>query len=93
MKELMARRREVVSLGMELEEWTLNGCIAQFGVGDDWATLYIAMSENPGRGDATQLLLEAKEHYEAQGKKVGGSVAINPAMRHIYEKLGYEEYR
>lgn len=78
---------------MALDRWSLGDCEAQFGIGDDWATLYVILSQNPGHGEATRLLLKAKNHYEGQGKKVGGTIALNPAMRHIYEQLGYEEYQ
>jgi hypothetical protein len=34
----------------------------------------------------------AKEYYEKQGKKVGGTVALHPAISKIYKKLNYIEY-
>ena len=79
-------------LGMYLDEWKVDSCIAHFGIGDNWATLYDIESESPNNGHATTLLAEAKCFYEKSGKKVGGSVALNPAMKKIYKKLGYIEY-
>lgn len=86
-------KRELVTvLGMELERWTHESCVAQFGVGEDWATLYDIESGEPGKGHATALLTEAKAHYEAAGKKFGGTVALNDRMRAIYQRLGITEY-
>lgn len=79
---------------MELEQWTHESCVANFGVGDDWATVYDIQSTDEGKGHATQLLIEARHHYNAiQGKKFGGSVALNYRMRNIYKRLGIEEYK
>jgi hypothetical protein len=77
---------------MDLEEWRHESCVARFGVGDDWATLYEIRSRNEGKGHATALLTDAKRHYEAAGKSFGGSVALNPRMRAIYQRLGIREY-
>ena len=80
-------------LGMELDEWKIDSCIAHFGVGNDWATLYDIQSDNQGKGHATTLLAEAKSFYQKAGRKIGGTVALNPRMRKIYKKLGYVEYK
>jgi len=77
---------------MELEEWTHKSCVADFALGEDWATLYDIESTEEGQGHATELLTEAKRFYEAQGKTFGGSVALNATMQHIYRKLGITEY-
>ena len=77
---------------MDLDQWKYESCKAEFGVGEDWATLYSIKSEQDGKGHATALLLEAKKYYEEQGKKVGGNVALNEKMRHIYKKVDYIEY-
>jgi hypothetical protein len=79
-------------LGMELEQCRYRSCTAEFGVGEDWATLALIESTEPGKGHATALLKAAKEHYEAQGKRFGGSVALNERMRAIYRRLGIREY-
>ena len=78
---------------MELDQWKNKSCVAEFGVGDDFATLYSIESKEEGKGHATELLLEAKSFYEAQGKKVGGDVALNDRMARLYNKVGYEEYK
>lgn len=90
MTQLLPTKVDV--LGMPLERWKYESCIAEFGVGDDWATLYSIASSEPGKGHATYLLLEAKKYYEALGKKVGGDVALNERMRGLYKKVGYPEY-
>lgn len=84
--------KQVSTMGMLLDEWKMESCVAHFGIGDDWATLYDIESKEEGKGHATKLLQAARQHYEAQGKKFGGSVALNPVMRHIYQKLGIQEY-
>ena len=85
-------KRNVNVLGMELDRWTHKSCCGDFGVGENWATLYSIESKKEGRGDATELLRRAKIEYERQGKVVGGTIALNPKMRKIYNKLGYIEY-
>ena len=80
-------------LGMWLNEWRIDSCIAHFGVGKDWATLFYIESSIEGRGHASTLLAEAKNYYESKNKKVGGSVALNPKMKHLYKKLKIKEYK
>ena len=80
-------------MGMELERWTYMSCSADFGVGNNWATLYLIESSDRNKGHATYLLREAKNHYEKLGKTFGGTVALNPIMESIYLKLGIKEYR
>ena len=84
--------REVNIAGMILIEWSYMSCIAHFATGDDWATLYDIKSKEQGKGHATELMKQAKIYYEKQGKKVGGTVALNNAMRKLYKKLNYHEY-
>ena len=79
-------------MGMCLDRWNVDSCEAEFGVGDTWATLYGIQSGLKGKGHATKLLVEAKAYYEGQGKEFGGSVALNPVMKYIYEKLKIKEY-
>jgi hypothetical protein len=38
---------------MELDEWTYKSCKAEFGVGDDWATLCYIASKKEEQGHAT----------------------------------------
>ena len=84
--------KEVNILSMPMEEWTHKSCTAHFCIGDDWATLSNIESQERNKGHATELLTEAKKHYQAQGKKFGGTVALNDVMKHIYQKLEIEEY-
>ena len=79
-------------LGMEVEEWRHKSCIAHFGIGKNFATLYDIKSKQEGQGHATELLKAAKNYYEAQNFEFGGSVALNDRMRKLYKKLGIKEY-
>lgn len=79
-------------MGMKLDQWTNKSCVANFGIGDDWATLYDIQSNEESKGHATELLKKAKEYYEKKGKRFGGSVALNERMRKIYKRLKIKEY-
>lgn len=80
-------------LGMKLDEWKVDSCIAHFGVGYNWATLFDIWSDERNKGHATKLLKVAKEYYESQKKVVGGTIALNPIMSKIYDKLKIKEYK
>jgi len=84
--------KKVTELGMELDEWCHESCLAHVGVGKDWATIYRIESLHEGRGHATELLLDMKNYYERQGKVFGGSVALNDRMARLYEKCKIKEY-
>lgn len=84
--------KPVKILGADLIEWTYRSCTAGFGIGDDWATLCHIESTEPGKGHATHILTTAKKLYESQGKKFGGSIALNARMRRLYQHLEIEEY-
>ena len=86
-------RKKVNIMGMELDEWTNKSCVAHFGLGTDWATLYDIESKEPGKGHATELLTKAKKFYENRGKCFGGDVALNDRMRKIYQRLNITEYQ
>ena len=75
-----------------LELWVYKSCEAEFGVGKDWATLYLTESKDEGKGHATTLLLAAKKYYEDKGLIFGGSVALNMRMKGLYQKCGIREY-
>ena len=79
-------------MGMEQERWRWKSCTADFGVGDDRAILYDIRSKKEGKGHATELLTQAKKHYEEQTKKVMGSIALNSRIRKIYKRLEIKEY-
>lgn len=85
-------KRSIVNvLGMELERWEYESCVADFGVGDTWATLYMIQTIDQGKGHASELLISAKKYYEDLGKKFGGSVALNKRISKLYKKLEIEE--
>ena len=84
--------KKVNVMGMDMEEWTHKSCVVEVAEGDDWATIYGVISKERGKGHATELLTEMKKYYTSQGKRFGGTVALNKAMKHIYEKLGITEY-
>jgi len=87
----MNHKTEIV-MGMPLEIWKHESCEAQIAEGPDWATVYSIESADKGNGHAQALLTEAKKYYEGRGLRFGGSVALNPAMQHIYQKLNIHEY-
>ena len=91
----MKPKQEII-LGMPLDIWKFKSCEAHFGVGkengEEFATLYDIVSKEPGKGHAHELLTKAKAHYKEQGRKVGGTIALNDKMRFLYRKVGIEEY-
>lgn len=84
--------QDVNVMGMPLVRWSYKGCEVDFGIGEDFATIYSVESKDKGKGYATKLLGVAKAFYEHNGKKFGGTVALNDTMAHIYKKLNIEEY-
>lgn len=90
------KQEEVEQLGMALIRWSHESCIAHFAVGEQdgeqFATLYDIVSREEGRGHATQLLIAAKDQYEREGRRFGGTVALNDRMHKIYKHLGITEY-
>jgi GNAT superfamily N-acetyltransferase len=84
---------QVVVAGLVMERWTHMSCVADVAVGPDWATLYLITSGERRQGHATAVLEAARAYYEGQGKRFGGSVALNEAMARLYQKLGIHEYR
>ena len=83
---------EVKVLGMLLDEWQYESCMAHCATGKDWATLYDIESSQENKGHATKLLLAMKEYYESKGLKFGGDIALNQRMRQLYQKCGITEY-
>jgi len=72
--------------------WKYLSCEAEVGSREDWATVYLIESKEPGKGHATTLLLAMKKYYEAKGLRFGGSVALNMRMRRLYQKCQIHEY-
>jgi hypothetical protein len=85
--------KKINSMGMILDEITHKSCVAQIGAKEDFATIYSINSSDPGKGHCTELLQQAKLHYESQGKVFGSSVALNERMRRILGKLDISEYK
>lgn len=92
------KRKEIKSVGMPLVQYKANHVqvIVAEGVenGRKWATIYEVVCEpnfrNQGR---TQAVLSAlKRKYEAEQYEFGSTVALNPTMAHILEKLKIKEY-
>ena len=91
-------RKEIKSLGMPLVKYKANHVqvIIAEGVenGRKWATIYEAVCEpnfrNQGRTQAVLSVLKRK--YEADQYEFGCTVALNPTMAHILEKLKIKEY-
>ena len=84
--------KKINRMGMSLDEWTHESCIATIGEGENWATIYSITSKEKGRGHGTELLIEMKKYYETQGKTFGSSVALSGAMKHLLTKLNIPEY-
>ena len=84
--------KKVTIFGMNLDEVLHKSCIAHFGIGDDWATLYDIESADQGKGHATELVKMAKEYYTSNGKKFGSTPALSVAMKKILIKLDVPEY-
>ena len=90
--QLKVKPKPVDVLGMVLDEWKYQSCLAHCATGDSWATLYDIESKEPNTGHATILLQAMKLHYEHLGLKFAGSVALNEQMKRLYHKCGIEEY-
>lgn len=80
-------------LGMELDACSHESCVALvYDGGEDWATIYIIESQNPGQGHATELLAQMKDYYNERGKKLSSSVALNTRMRYLLNQLNIPEH-
>jgi len=88
----MMKPQIVTVLGMPMDEWQYESCLAHCATGEGWATIYDIQSEEEGKGHATTLLLAMKKYYEGKGLRFGGSVALNNRMRRLYQKCGIKEY-
>ena len=88
----MNPEKEII-LGMELDVWRHESCVAEVATGDTWATLYLIVSEQPGKGHATELLKQIKAFYEDQGLEFTSSIALNQRMSGILGKLKIKEWR
>ena len=80
------------TMGMDVEICTFESCRATIGIGPSWATIYSMESKEPGKGHGNSLIIQMRNHYEAQGKKFGSTVALSKAMKHLLEKHNIVEY-
>ena len=67
-----------------------NGVEALVAEGEGWATIYTVESTDRGKGYCQQLLCKLKEIYK--DVRFGCTVALNPTMKHILNKLQIIEY-
>lgn len=67
-----------------------NGVKAIVAEGKNWATVYTIESSNPNKGYCQQLLSSLKRIYK--DVDFGCTVALNPTMKHILQKLNIKEY-
>jgi len=84
------KKEEINIMGLELVRWTHKSCEVDIAEGIKWATIYRVESREQGKGHATELLGFLKNYYKS--KRFGGSVALSPAMKHLYQKLQIKEY-
>lgn len=82
--------KDVEIMGMPLKVYKWKSCQAEVGEEKNWATVYSIASQEQGKEHATELLKLLKYIY--RDKTFGGTVALNPTMKHLYEKLGIKEY-
>lgn len=73
-------------MGMDLTVAEHKGVVISLGEGDDWVSIYSCISIEEGRGNTQEAIAIIKNDYK--GKELCGSVPLNDAMKHIYDKLG-----
>lgn len=86
-------RQEIKNiLWMRLLEVEHKSCIAHFWFDEKekWITLYDINTKNQWKWEAQKLLLLVKSAFE--NYKFWWTVALTPAMKHIYNKLNILEY-
>ena len=84
--------KPIESMGMKLTQATYKSCTANIGLGKDWATIYSISSSDEGKGHCQILCKYLKDFYNECGKVFGSTVALNPTMKHILQKLEIVEY-
>lgn len=77
-------------------QFKLDGCVATVAINEleKWATVYFieTIPSMRNKGLATELMKYLKINLEGKGYRFGGTVALNPAMKRVYEKSGVTEY-
>ena len=86
------KKKIVNVLGMTQLEVVHKKCVAYFwfSIKEKWITLFYICSTNPWKWEAQELLNQIKKDFD--WFNIGGTVALNDTMRHIYKKLNIKEY-
>ena len=87
------QRFEVNSLGMKLDGWKYESCIANVGTGEDFATIFYIESEEKNKCHATILIKIMSKIYTDEGKSFATSIALSDPMKHLVKKLNLKEYK
>jgi len=61
------------------------GVLITLAEGRDWVSIYSCESSNRGKGEVQEAIRIIKVDF--QGKKLCGSIPLNPTMKHIYDKM------
>lgn len=79
---------------VQLYKWKYCRAMVYENLPEKWATVSLIEThpEHRNQGQATEMMLFLKKMYEKNGFKFGGTVALNPAMKRVYEKTGIKEY-
>lgn len=75
-------------MGMETIDAYYKGVFMNLAEGHDWVSIYLCESKNKGKGEVQEMIKLLREDFK--GKKVCGSVPLNPVMKHIYDKCGVD---
>ena len=82
------RYEKYSEMGMETINAFYKGVFMNLAEGDDWVSIYLCESKNKGKGEVQEMIGLLREDF--RGKKVCGSVPLNPVMKHIYDKCNGE---
>ena len=82
------RYEKYSEMGMETINAFYKGVFMNLAEGDDWVSIYLCESKNKGKGEVQEMIGLLREDF--RGKKVCGSVPLNPVMKHIYDKCNVE---
>lgn len=82
------RYKQVHSMGMDLIEARYKGVFMQLAEGDDWVSIYLVESSNPGKGEVQQMIDIIRGDYPT--KRLTASAPLNDVIKHIFDKKGVE---
>lgn len=74
--------------GMETINAFYKGVFMNLAEGGDWVSIYLCESKNKGKGEVQEMIELLRDDFK--GKKICGSVPLNPIMKHIYDKCNVE---